>query len=201
MSAKRAERREDLRERLLAATTARIQAGGLKGLRARDVTADAGCALGALYNAFADLDDLIIQVNSATLKRLEASVAQVVAKGTDAGDTLKALALGYLSFARNNYALWRAIFEHRFADNVNAPQWQLAEHEALIDLIAVPLAKLRPDMNEQQLRIRSRTLFAAVHGIVAISLEGRFVGLPGPELEAEVGRFVDVLVAGLKQRP
>jgi AcrR family transcriptional regulator len=201
MSEKRAERREDLRDRLLKAATARIEAGGLKGLRARDVTADASCALGALYNAFADLDDLIMQVNSATLKRLEASVAQVVARKADAGDTLKALALGYLAFARSNYPLWRAIFEHRLPDDASAPQWQLAEHEMLIDLIAVPLSGLRPDMSERQLRIRSRTLFAAVHGIVAISLEGRFVGLPGPELDAEIGRFVDVLVAGLKQLP
>jgi AcrR family transcriptional regulator len=201
MSTKRAEKREDLRDRLLKAATARMEAGGLEGLRARDVTADAGCALGALYNAFADLDELIMQVNSATLKRLETSVAEVVRKTADPGDTLKALALGYLAFARSNYTLWRAIFEHRLPDDASAPEWQLAEHEALIDLIAMPLAKLRPDMDEQRLRIRSRTLFAAVHGIVAISLEGRFVGLPPPELEAEVGRFVDVLAAGLRQRP
>ena len=102
MSAKRAERREDLRDRLLKAATARIEAGGLEGLRARDVTADAGCALGALYNAFADLDELIMHVNSATLKPLEASVAEVVRRRADPGETLKALALGYLAFAREN---------------------------------------------------------------------------------------------------
>jgi AcrR family transcriptional regulator len=199
MSAKRADKREDLKSRLLQAATARIEAGGLKSLRARDLTADAGCALGALYNVFADLDDLIMQVNSATLKRLDASVAAAIRETTDPGETLKVLALGYLEFARDNQALWRALFEHRLPADADAPQWQLAEHEALIELIVVPLSVLQPTLTDHQLRIRSRTLFAAVHGIVAISLEGRFVGLAEPDLAAEIARFVDILVAGSKE--
>ena len=64
MTTKRDARREDLKGRLIEAAQARIQSSGLAGLRARDITADAGCALGALYTAFADLDDLILHVNS-----------------------------------------------------------------------------------------------------------------------------------------
>jgi len=37
-----------------------------------------------------------------------------------------------------------------------------------------------------------------VHGIVAISLEDRFIGLAPTDLEAELLNFVDTLVTGLK---
>ena len=200
MSAKRQERREDLRTRLIEAATARIIGGGLQKLRARDITADAGCALGALYNAFADLDDLIMHVNSETLKRLDAAIGVAIRDVSNPGEVLKVLALGYLAFARENRALWRALFEHHLPDNVAQPHWQLAEHEALIEHIVEPLAELQPSLNDKELRIRSRSLFAAVHGIISISLEGRFVGIAEAALATEVGRFVDIMVAGLKEQ-
>jgi AcrR family transcriptional regulator len=199
MSAKRTEKREDLRARLIEAATARIISGGLQKLRARDVTSDAGCALGALYNAFADLDDLIMHVNSETLKRLDAAIGTAIRQVGDPGEVLKVLALGYLAFARENRALWRALFEHHLPDNVAQPHWQLAEHEALIEHIVEPLAELQPSLNDKELRIRSRSLFAAVHGIISISLEGRFVGIAEAALATEVGHFVDIMVAGLKE--
>src|SRR5262245_8535676 len=135
MSAKREERREDLRTRLIEAATARIIGGGLQKLRARDITGDAGCALGALYNAFADLDDLVMHSTPATRKRRDAAIEVAIRDVSSPGEVLKVLALGYLACARENRALWRALFEHHLPDNVAQPHWQLAEHEALIEHI------------------------------------------------------------------
>jgi AcrR family transcriptional regulator len=199
MSAKRVEKREDLRARLIEAATARIIAGGLTSLRARDVTSDAGCALGALYNVFADLDDLVMHVNSATLKQLDTAIGVAISGVDDPGEVLKVLALGYLAFARENRALWRALFEHHLPDDAEQPHWQLAEHEALIEHIVEPLAKLQPALNDKELRIRSRSLFAAVHGIISISLEGRFVGIAETALATELSRFVEIMIAGLRE--
>jgi AcrR family transcriptional regulator len=198
MNAKRSEKREDLKARLIEAATARIESGGLAGLRARGVTADAGCALGALYNVFSDLDDLIIHVNSATLKKLEIALGEALSGVSEPVETMKALARVYLAFARENAPLWRALFEHRLPAGATQPEWQQAEHEALIEHIVVPLAALRPGMGEKELRIRARTLFAAVHGIVSISLEGRFVGVSETDLARELTRFVDVMATGLR---
>ena len=200
MSARRKEKREDLRGRLIEAATARIIAGGLKGLRARDVTADAGCALGALYTAFADLDDLVMHVNSMTLQRLDAAIGAALGGTDDPGETLKVLARCYLAFAREHEALWRALFDHHLPPDAAQPHWQLAEHEALIEHIVEPLAALQPSLDGNQLRMRSRSLFAAVHGIVSISLERRFVGIGVADLANEIDAFVDIVVAGLRER-
>lgn len=198
MTAKRDAKREDLKGRLVAAAEAHIQSSGLGGLRARDITADAGCALGALYTAFADLDELILHVNSITLERLGAALREEATSALEPRGKLKALAKAYLGFARDNRMLWAALFEHRMAPGVPVPEWHLAEHAVLIQHLVEPLAALRPTADTPELLARARTLFSAVHGIVAISLEDRFIGLAPTDLEAELLNFVDVLVTGLE---
>ena len=56
--------------------------------------------------------------------------------------------------------------------------------------------RLNPGMADEDLRIRALTLFSAVHGIISISLEGRFVGIPRGRLESELDDFVALLAAG-----
>jgi AcrR family transcriptional regulator len=200
MTANRDARRQDLRERLIRATEARIESSGLGGLRARDITADAGCALGALYTAFADLDELILHVNSATLARLGEALRERTEGMAEPSRTLEELAKGYFAFARDHQSLWAALFEHRTASGVPMPEWHLAQHVVLIQYLVEPLAALCPALGKAELLTRSRTLFSAVHGIVAFSLERRFLGLAQTDVEAELLNFVDTFVAGLKSQ-
>jgi hypothetical protein len=60
---------------------------------------------------------------------------------------------------------------------------------------------LRPALGKPDLLARARTLFSAVHGIVAISLENRFIGLAPSDLDSELQRFVEVMVTGIENTP
>ena len=59
-------RRRALRDNLIAIAEKRIAAEGLAGLRARDLAAEAGCALGAIYTVFPDMTALTLAVNART---------------------------------------------------------------------------------------------------------------------------------------
>ncbi|MGL4238838.1 TetR/AcrR family transcriptional regulator [Tabrizicola sp.] len=192
------DRRADLRTRLIDAAEAEIAEKGLAGLKARDVTQRAGCALGALYNAVADLDELVLRVNSRTLARLGAALAPTSGAATPEAVTL-ALADAYAVFALENRRLWSALFEHRLPEGVEMPDWQRQEHEVLIARIGAPLVALRPDLPVDVLRLRVRTLFGAVHGVVHLALQGRLVGLPEAALRQEVAALVTALVVGARQ--
>jgi AcrR family transcriptional regulator len=191
------DRKADLRTRLIEAAEAEIVEKGLLGLKARDVTQRAGCALGAIYNAVADLDELVLRVNSRTLERLGAVLAPASAAGNPEAVTL-ALADAYASFALENRRLWSALFEHRLPEGAEMPDWHRQEHEVLIDRIGAPLKSLRPDLPEEAIRLRVRTLFGAVHGVVHLALQGRLVGVPEPHLRQEVAALVMALVAGAR---
>ncbi|NKL02849.1 TetR/AcrR family transcriptional regulator [Rhizobium leguminosarum bv. viciae] len=200
MAGRREEKREDLKARLIEAARERIARDGLANLRARDITQDAGCALGGLYTVFSDLAELVIHVNSATLKALEARLTLPETRDKPPTDRLRNLAQGYLSFAVEHRNLWKALFEHFPPESSPTPQWHLDEHLFLMDVIAEPLAELQPDMPAQDRAIRARTLFGAVHGVVSISLEGRFVGLPLERLAREVDELVQTIAAGAERR-
>lgn len=195
MTTRRHAKREVLRERLIDAAGRQVADRGLASLRARDVAAEAGCALGGIYTVFADLDDLILHVNARTLERMGRELVEVVGD-RHAGDALKALARGYARFARENRNLWAALFDHRMADGGPSPDWLLARHAALAQQIVPPLAAMQPELSRADLEIRARSYFAAVHGIVSMSLQQRFLGLPDDRLEPELDAFVDVVAAG-----
>jgi hypothetical protein len=82
---------------------------------------------------------------------------------------------------------------------VAVPDWYAQAHEVLIARIGAPLAALRPDLPPQALRLRVRTLFGAVHGVVHLALQGRLVGLPEASLRPEVAALVGALVTGARQ--
>jgi len=199
MAATKLSKREELRARLVGAAESEIAEKGLKGLKARDVTAKAGCALGALYNSVQDLDQLVILVNSRTLGRLGETLRAAVPVEASPVEVMKSLAGAYVAFATAHPRLWSAVFFHRLPDGVEMPEWYKNEHAVLIAQLIEPLSKLRPDLGPDALRLRAQTLFAAVHGVVQLSFHGRYVGTPIELLESEVLALVDAMTRGIQQ--
>jgi len=197
MGNNREAKRDALRERLITAAATLIEKHGLRGLKARDITARADCALGALYNAVEDLDQLVILVNARSLRRLGQTLRDVVPDAATPHDTLHALAQGYVAFALEYEALWLAIFHHELPIGADVPGWQNTEYTVLIEQIMAPLSALRPDLERDALRQRAQTLFGAVHGVVQLSIVGFNVGAPQDRLPGEVAALVDAIISGL----
>ena len=77
------------------------------------------------------------------------------------------------------------------------PDWHQQEYGALIREIIAPLSALMPDLSPEDLRLRAQTLFASVHGVVQLSIHGRYVGTPSDLLPREVGALVNAMIHGL----
>lgn len=187
-------RKDALRVKLVDSAARHMAANGLTGLRARGITKDAGCALGSLYTVFGDLDELILHVNARTLDRLGEALGKA-AEGASPEQALLRIALEYARFARENRPLWDALYDHKMPEGTETPEWFRTHQRAVMRHVVDPLAGHDPDLPEDLLHLHARTYFSAVHGIVSISLQGRFVGLPGDRLEAEITRFVALILA------
>jgi AcrR family transcriptional regulator len=192
------DRRSALRERLVRAAQEAIATRGLGGLKARDVAAAAGCALGAIYTAFDDLDELILRVNALTLARLEAALKAPSSQAPedDVSAELSRLARAYLDFARREEPSWRALFEHRLAAPP-LPAWYAEARNRFFSLLEAPLARLLPQEEPAARVLLARTLFSAVHGIVSLGMEQKFAPTPAGALDALLDRFVRLAAAGL----
>jgi AcrR family transcriptional regulator len=191
-----ADRRTQLRDRLIDIAQETVAAQGLDGLKARDLAAAAGCALGAIYTAFHDLDELILRVNARTLARPELALDAAFVDA-EAEQALDAMARAYLSFARKEEPSWRALFEHRLPPGAPVPAWYADDRNRLFSRLDAPLAQLLPGKDATARAALARTLFSAVHGVIALGLEEKIAETPPKLLDEQLGVLIRLLAAGL----
>jgi AcrR family transcriptional regulator len=195
-------RREIQRGALIDAAEAAIARGGLAGLKAREIAREAGCALGAIYNLVEDMDELVLRVGSRTLARLDEALVSAgrreLKTPEHAVERLVAIAVAYGRFAGANRNLWRTLFEHQMADGKPPPDWAIEEQMRLFDHAVTPLRVLTPKASDTEVLMMSRTLFAAVHGVVLFGVEGKMISVPHEALERTVAQFVRVACAGVR---
>lgn len=178
------QRRAELRSRLTDQAEQVIATQGLAALKARDLAAQAGCSVGAIYNVFADLNQLVMAVNGRTFQRLGAAVtASIDGRDLAPRDCLITMSQAYLRFAASNTKAWRALFDLEMASDAPVPDWYLAELAALFALISAPLRRIFPDWTAGQIDLMTRALFSSVHGIVLLGLEKRISGVPLDRIE------------------
>ena len=201
---KAAERRDKLRDALVDAAEQTIATEGLRALRARDLAAQVGCAVGAIYNAVADLDELIYAVNARTLAALEQTFTAAGDAGTvPSADSAIAqfvrLALAYTDFAAANRPRWHALFGHQPPVGREVPMSYMADQLRLFSYVEKPLQVLMPATTRERRTLLARSLFSAVHGIVVLGLEEKLQLIPLPVLREQVIFLVEAMGRGLTQ--
>ena len=175
-----------------------IHAGGLAGLKTRELAREIGCANGAVYNLVADMDELTLLVGARTLARLDAALIAAESDGPALPvETLVRIALAYCDFAADNLQLWWALFEHRMTQGKPVPEWAVAQQMALFRHIYRPLVVLFPKRTTQQLSVTARSLFSAVHGMVTLGLEQKLIAVPVEALRTEIAIMVRAMIDGL----
>jgi AcrR family transcriptional regulator len=202
---KTAERRRNLREALIDVAERGIDAQGLIGMKARDLAAEVGCSVGAIYNVVADLDELVLAVNGRTLAMMETDLAAAVdlplasqeLSAGDATELLVRLSQAYLHFAAAHKQRWRALFDHRLPDGAAIPAWYLDQQRHVFAFVERPLRVLQPDLAAGQFELLARSLFSAVHGMVALGLEEKLGAISVRELEQQISAVVTALGHGL----
>lgn len=187
-------RREALREAILGAAEARVVASGLSDLGVRDLAREAGCSSGMVYKLFASHDELVLSINARTLAALGDAVATRLSGVDDPADALRAMADAYLDFASANMPRWDALFTHRMAGGAALPAWYAEQRDSLFNSVAAAVDAASPSASGGAF---ARTLFSAVHGVVALGLQQK-VGPVAPDtLRAELRALITVITTGL----
>lgn len=196
-----AARHAQLKEALVDAALQIIATEGIGGLKARALADEVGCAVGAIYNVVADLDELILLTNSRTLSQLETALTSAAASGSGvdwAVEQLVKLALAYLEFATTYRPQWHALFDHRTGEKA-VPDWYRLEQERMFSYVERPVDELRPGLAPAERLLLARSMFSAVHGLVALGLEEKLQFIPLPTLRQQVTTIAKALGRGLAQ--
>jgi AcrR family transcriptional regulator len=198
-------RRQNLKQALIRAAEKTITRHGLSGLRARALAFEVGCAVGAIYNVVADIDDLVLLVNERTLAALERHLEEIAHADSAQGGTqgaiarLVQLAAGYLDFASQHGLRWRAVFDHRLPEGRAVPDWYRVSQRRLFAYVETPLAALQPGASAERRAVLARSLFSAVHGMVELGLDEKLQPLPLQVLREQVATVTAAIGRGMAE--
>ena len=185
-----------LQTALVDAAERAIATQGLGALRARALAEEVGCAVGAIYTIFPDLDGIILAVNSRTLIQIDTLLGQS-RDLTDPIAHLVWLASTYLDYAAGNRLRWLSLFQHTTTADRSKPDWFARQQDAAFSHVEAPLARLCPALSAPDGALLARSLFASVHGMVALGLDEKLVPMPLPVLHQQIATIVTATARGL----
>jgi AcrR family transcriptional regulator len=179
--------REELAELVVRAAEALGRKEGLRGIAMRRIAAEIGYSAGSIYNAVGDLDEVILRVNTRTLRRLRDHLAGVVDPTRSPLENALAVSDGYLDFVMRQPRLWGLILEHALPPGSRFPSWYeaaLADATGFVDDLLAPLI---PDEAERRRSVA--TLWAALHGLASLA-SSRKLTVVNDDDPREMGRLL-----------
>lgn len=173
-----------------------VKKSGLRGLSTRQIANKMGYTPGTLYQVFADLDDLILQLNASTLEELYIRCREVDFSGSPEA-ILRELASTYMEFVSAAPRLWNALFEHSLPDRKELPSWYRDQVQKLLSLAEealIPLFPNKPDRRHHEAYV----LWGGLYGLSSLAGAGKLTVADDPK--ALVDSLVSNYVAGLRTR-
>ncbi len=171
----------NLRQALLDAALALIEAGLEQGVSLRTVAARAGVSNAAPYRHFRDREALMAAVATIGFERLLQSLRRA-RESAGEGAELLATATAYLAFASKNIGLYRVMFTEnhlaiRFDDGL--ARSSAAAFQELGDMVG---ARLPATCGEGEAKRVATAIWAGLHG-TALLASGRLIPVGGPRDE------------------
>lgn len=199
MARKARQSREDFREQALAAAEAIIAEQGVENLTVRRVAERIGYSVGSLYNSFANVDELILNLDARTLDLLHDALRAATRSGVPDKD-LRALLDSYLRFIEANPNRWGLLFEEHVKEMPVAPDWYLKRVDQLFTLLEEILAPLFGPGEEEQLSRAARLLWVSLHGVWSLAAGNKLYFVSTEPVQSIAQAMVDIFVAGLRAR-
>src|SRR5689334_444783 len=174
----------NLRRALIDEALRTIQRAGVEGVTLRAVGGALGVSRTALYRHFADKDALLAVVAREGFVALREALDRARATTSSLRDQLAAMGAAYVRFAIDNPAHYQVMFG-RFLERCRDEPELLADaaaaFQALVDMIVdLQQAKQVRRGDPQEL---SRFVWASVHGIAMLAINGQLGPDPAAGLE------------------
>ncbi len=164
----------DLREKVLEASLALIEEGGLDRLSLREVARKAGVSHQAPYHYFSDREGILAALAGDGFAKLEQALVEAgAAAGSEPAKAVEAMGRAYVEFALRNPGYFQAMFRADAVPLDRHPEARKREDEAFGTLVQAIDRALAHQPDEAR-RATSIACWAMVHGLATLILEGSF---------------------------
>jgi AcrR family transcriptional regulator len=184
----------DLRAACLRAARDLLEENGSVALSLRAVARRAGVSPTAPYRHYADRDALVSAVAAEGCRELAGYLAQAHPTPSNSNDVAD-VAIAYVRFALDHPALFRAMFSE--ACDTTSPE-RVAATAAIGEYVVTLVRQVAPGGDVEAL---STAVWALVHGLAFLHLDGKFDASDPDAVAARVRAAVDALRSPSVTRP
>jgi AcrR family transcriptional regulator len=193
----------DLRQKVLQASLALIEEGGLDRLSMREVARKSGVSHQAPYYYFGDREAILAAIAGEGFSTLGQSCLRAVDQaGSEPTKALEAIGHAYVGFALRHPAYFQVMFRADAVPLDRYPEVRKLEDEAFAKLVEV-IGKVFADQPSAVRLTISIACWAMVHGLATLIREGtlaRTVGIPRARqrqvTDEVIATFTRLLVKG-----
>jgi AcrR family transcriptional regulator len=154
----------DLSRALVEAARRILEAEGPAALSLRAVAREAGVSPAAPYHHFKDKTELLEAVAHEGWEALGQAIAAARHSSPDAGEALGAIGLAYLTFARDNPALYRLMYDTT-RNRISMPEHAKEEDSGYANVQGALIAAGADPNDELELQLATIASWCAVHGL------------------------------------
>jgi AcrR family transcriptional regulator len=188
----------NLRQALLQAAEAALEARGAFALSLRELSREVGVSHTSPRRHFADKQALLDALAQTGFQRLDAALARKLAARVRSFSTrVTNLAQAYIEFALKHPALWALMFEAKHRSGAPAELLGAADAAFSHGPALIKTGQAAGEIVPGDPARLSLTLSAALQGLVTISTEGKFKGVP---VETLLPAMVKHILLGLRPR-
>lgn len=193
----------DLREKVLEASLALIEEGGLDRLSLREVARKAGVSHQAPYHYFTDREGILAALAGDGFSKLEQALVRAGAEaGSEPAKAVEAMGRAYVAFALGNPGYFQAMFRADAVPLDRYPDARKREDDAFGTLVE-GIDRALADQPAETRRATAIAAWAMVHGLATLILEGSFtrkLGVPKSRQRAMadevIGTFARLIGGG-----
>ena len=171
----------DLRQKVLQASLALIEEGGLDRLSMREVARKSGVSHQAPYYYYGDREAILAAIAGEGFAKLGQSFQRAIARAaSESAKALEAIGRAYVGFALRHPAYFQVMFRADAVPLDRYPEVRKLENEAFGKLVEA-IGKVFADQPSAIRLNISIACWAMVHGLATLILEGtlaRKVGIP-----------------------
>jgi AcrR family transcriptional regulator len=158
----------DLSRALVDAARRILEAEGASALSLRAVAREAGVSPAAPYHHFKDKTELLEAVAHEGWEAVGQAIAAARRSSADPGEALGAIGMAYLTFARENPALYRLMYDTS-RDRTSMPEHAKEEDSGLANVASALIAAGADPADELELQLATVASWCAVHGLAEMS--------------------------------
>ncbi|MBD3639547.1 MAG: WHG domain-containing protein [Marinobacter sp.] len=190
---------EELTELVLSQVNRFLQSEPAHQLSLRKLAKMVGYSPGTLINLFGSYSRLILAANAQTLDQIAQRLGDRMEQDESAETRLHRFAEAYLAFAQEHPHQWRLLFEHHLDEGEELPQWQWSRIDRLFDMIEQCLYELNKNSRAEDRHEVSRTIWASVHGICALSIDDKLFARTTVSAESMISALLTHFLSSWKQ--